>query len=168
MNRIVSFKLFSLGTILFFALASQTVSAKNVQCVWTKAANVRTGAGTGNKILFRVWHYEPLTVIGGSGDWVKVAEHYRGTNKKRILSGDHPRGLTGWIHKSLIKKARCLSVRSEFLNIRSGPGGKYKAKWKVQWGYPFKYLTEKGGWYKVTDGVSTGWISSNFVWSPWL
>jgi uncharacterized protein YgiM (DUF1202 family) len=167
-NTSRKFSFLSLVFIFCFILFVQNSFSRDIQCVQTKAANIREGAGTNHKILFRAWQYEPLTVLEYKGNWARVAEHYRGTPKKRILTGGHPKGLTGWIRKDLIKRERCISIRAGVLRLRAGPGRQYKTECRIKWGYSFKYLTKSGIWYKVTDGTSTGWVSSKFVWSPWL
>jgi uncharacterized protein YgiM (DUF1202 family) len=173
MSKTTIAKLLSLVFIFSFVLSVKTGFTRNIQCVWKSAVNVRSGPGINNEVLFIAWRYEPLTVLETSGNWTKVAEHYRGLEKVRVLKGEHPHGLIGWLynnpkHSPSLRRTRCLSVRAEFLNFRTGPGTRFRPGWRMEWGYSFKYLEQKNGWYKVTDGETTGWVSSYYVWSPWL
>lgn len=168
----IAVKLLS-SVFVFLVTLSSIGFTRNIQCVRKPAVNVRSGPGMGNEVLFIAWRYEPLTVLETKGNWVKVAEHYRGLEKTMVSKGEHPHGLVGWLYNNpmrnpSIERTRCLSIRTEFLNFRSGPGIGFDSQWKMEWGYSFRYLGQKGSWYKVTDGEHTGWVSSYYVWSPWL
>lgn len=187
MKSSITAKILGMGLffVFCFILPAGQSFARNIQCVWgVDAANVRTGPGMNNEVLFIAWRYEPLTVKQIKGKWAEVAEHYRYTDdeegqklKKGLIDkvktgekpvGEQPEVNTGWIHTKLLKRARCAQVRTEFLNFRTGPGVSFKTAWTLQWGYSLKYLGQRNGWYKLTDGKSTGWVHSGYVWSPWL
>lgn len=55
--------------------------------------------------------------------------------------------------------AEMVSAAGNTLNMRSGPGTGYAARWTVDKGYPFKVVSRKGKWLKVTDFVNdSGWV----------
>ncbi len=55
--------------------------------------------------------------------------------------------------------AKVLSVNIEKLDLLSGPGKKYHAKWEYDKGFPLKVLSIKGRWAKVEDfEKDSGWV----------
>jgi SH3-like domain-containing protein len=60
-----------------------------ISAVITKkdACNIRSGPGTGNKIIFTVEKGIPFKVLNRKGNWIHI---------------EHADGDKGWIHKSLI------------------------------------------------------------------
>lgn len=60
--------------------------------------------------------------------------------------------------------AEMLSVKGDNINIRSGPGLKYPAKWEYSSGFPVKVIQKKGSWIKIRDFESdTGWIHRSLL-----
>lgn len=60
--------------------------------------------------------------------------------------------------------AEMLSVKGDNINIRSGPGLKYPAKWEYSSGFPVKVIEKKGSWIKIRDFESdTGWIHRSLL-----
>lgn len=58
--------------------------------------------------------------------------------------------------------ALCVNVSDA--NLRSGPGTKYDKTWEVFKYMPFKRISKKGNWYKVSDVDSdTHWIYRKLV-----
>lgn len=58
--------------------------------------------------------------------------------------------------------AEMVSIKGDDINMRSGPGTKYKVLWKLGSGFPLKVLRKKGRWYRVQDFEgSIGWIHRN-------
>ena len=58
--------------------------------------------------------------------------------------------------------AAMVSIKGDDINMRSGPGTKYKVLWKLDAGFPLKILSKKGSWYRVQDFEGTiGWIHRN-------
>ncbi len=73
-----------------------------------------------------------------SGEWVKVS---------------HKSGLQGWVKRSLL------------INIRSGPGIKYKVIGQAAYGSLFKTLKRGNGWVKVRhQGGLSGWMKRSLLW----
>jgi SH3-like domain-containing protein len=55
--------------------------------------------------------------------------------------------------------SKTLSVKSEKVFLRSGPGRNYKAEWEYDKGFPLKVLSLKNLWIKVEDFENdTGWV----------
>ncbi|MDU9050958.1 MAG: SH3 domain-containing protein [Candidatus Electrothrix sp. Rat3] len=60
--------------------------------------------------------------------------------------------------------ARMVAVKSDNVNMRSGPGLKKKVIWKLSAGFPLKVLKRSGNWLKVKDFENTvGWVHKNVV-----
>lgn len=58
--------------------------------------------------------------------------------------------------------AKMVSIKGDDINMRSGPGTKYKVLWKLGSGFPLKVLRQKGSWYRVQDFEGTiGWVHRN-------
>ena len=61
-------------------------------------------------------------------------------------------------------QAKMVSVDADLINMRSGPGSKYKILWELGKGYPLKVLKSKGNWYRVEDFEGDkGWVYKKLV-----
>ncbi len=61
-------------------------------------------------------------------------------------------------------QAKMVTVAKNWINLRSGPGTKYKVVWQLDKGYPLKVIETRGKWYKVRDFENdTGWIHSSLT-----
>lgn len=57
-----------------------------------------------------------------------------------------------------------VSVSSMEVNMRSGPGTRHPADWRLDRGYPLKVIGSQGSWLKVTDFENDkGWIHRTFT-----
>jgi SH3-like domain-containing protein len=113
-------------------------------------ANIRSGPGTSHDILWNAEKYYPIFVFEKSGPWY----HFRD------FEGDE-----GWIHKSLVQKIASIITIKPKCNIRSGPGSRYKIRFSVEDGIPFRVLGRKGNWIHIehADG-DKGWIYKTLTW----
>lgn len=60
--------------------------------------------------------------------------------------------------------AEMVSIRSDQVNMRSGPSTSSKALWELKKGYPLKVMSRKGAWVKVKDFENDqGWIFSQLT-----
>ncbi len=60
-----------------------------------------------------------------------------------------------------------LSVSSDGVNLRSGPGTNYDIKWEFGKGFPLQVLSKEGDWYKVQDFENDiGWIYKSLLFAP--
>ncbi len=112
--------------------------------------NMRSGPGTKYAVLWELGRGYPLRVQGSKGEWLKVSD----------FEGD-----TGWIFKSLAAKKPHLIVKRKRINVRSGPGTKYKIVGKANYGVVFKTMGKKKGWVKVKhENGLTGWVMRSLLW----
>lgn len=113
-------------------------------------ANIRSGPGTQNKILWKVEKYHPLEIIRKTGSWYYF----------RDFEGDR-----GWIFKDLVSKIPSVIVIKNKCNVRSGSGTNFKILFTVEKGVPLKVIKRKGEWLHVqhADG-DKGWIHKTLIW----
>jgi len=119
-------------------------------CIESKIANIRSGPGTDNEVLWQVERYHPINIVEKKGKW------YRFTD----FEGD-----SGWVHDSLVGKTRSVITIKDECNVRTGPGTDNSVTFLVEKGVPFKVLARKGNWLNIehSDG-DTGWIYKTLVW----
>lgn len=123
-------------------------------CVKAAKANLRNGPGTGYEIVWEVFKYMPLVKVGTSlsGKWYAVKD----------VDGD-----VTWIHRNLVTTGyHCAVVKSETVNVRTGPGIRY-SKSRISPAkqyYSFRVIKRKGSWIRVRDEWGgRGWINRNFL-----
>lgn len=69
-----------------------------------------------------------------------------------------------FVVQSTTAVAAMVSISGDGINMRSGPGTKYKIMWKLGSGFPLKVLKKKGSWLRVQDFEGTiGWVHKNVV-----
>ncbi len=131
-----------------------TVSAKMGSVVGEKV-QLRTGPGTKYTAKWQYGDGYPLKIITQKGKWVKVKD----------FEND-----TGWIFKKYISRTPHMIVKvnkgkTRKINIRSGPGTKYKIVGQAYYGVVFETITQKSGWAKVKhESGLTGWIKRSLLW----
>ena len=130
-------------------LLAGPASAKRLS-VGVDKGNVRSGPGTDHEILWSVGKYYPVDVIKQAGSWCQVSD----------FEGD-----VGWMHKSLLKEIPSVIVKATLVNIRKGPGTKFKVLFQAEKGVSLKRVSRKGSWLEVqhADG-DVGWIHESLVW----
>lgn len=55
------------------------------------------------------------------------------------------------------------TVTATILNIRSGPGTNYKVVSTIKKGSIVNITSSKTGWYKISSGSKSGWVSSKYI-----
>jgi len=139
-----------MATILFL-LCAAPVSAKMVS-IASEFVNMRSGPSQKNSVLWELGKGYPLKVIGSQGGWYKVVDYENDT---------------GWIFKKLVNRTPHLVVKKKIINIRSGPGAKYKIIRQAKKGVVFTTLKcNKTGWVKVRheETLLVGWIKRSLLW----
>lgn len=113
-------------------------------------ANIRSGPGPNQDVLWKVEKYYPLDVIETSGVWLRFKDY----------EGD-----SGWIHKSLVDKTPTVVTKQNGCQLRAGPGTEQPVLIKIDKGIPFKVLKREGRWIQVehADG-DKGWLHDSVVW----
>ncbi len=112
--------------------------------------NLRSGPSVDKSILWEYGKGFPLRITQTKGNWYKVVD----------FEND-----TGWVYKKLVAKRPHLIVKKKRVNIRSGPGAKYKLIGKANYGVVFKTLVQKPGWAKLQhENGLVGWIRRDLLW----
>lgn len=120
--------------------------------------NLRTGPGTGNRIIKRIYGGMELDVIGQSGSW------------RRVVLAD---GTTGWASGNFMspsyfpqmrQNARVQRTNDGYLNLRTGPATNFPILQRLYAGQGLRTIGTQNGWFNVmlADGTR-GWASGNFV-----
>lgn len=123
--------------------------------VSTKVAGVklRTGPGPSHTQIVDFPKYYPLKVIAKSGKWYKVVDWMN---------------TRGWVYAPLLSNKRTAVVRGWRVNLRSGPGNRYRRITRLYQGYILRVLKSHGNWYKVIvvdpPHWRKGWIYRRLVW----
>lgn len=135
---------------IFFLFTS--ISWAKMASIKSETVRIRSGPGTGYSVLYEVFAGYPLKVLRQKGKWARVVD----------FEGD-----IGWTYRPLLSNARTVIVsqRGGNINIRSGPGTRYKVKGQAEYGVVFRLLEKKGSWAKVRhDNGLTGWIHRKLLW----
>ena len=137
---------------LGFAFIFLSVALANAEMVSVARpkVNMRSGPGTKYAVLWELGYGYPLMVKGKSGNWLKVMD----------FEGD-----TGWVYRNLVSKKAHLIVKRERVNIRSGPGKRYRIIGQANYGVVLRTLKRGKGWVKVKheNGLS-GWVKRSLLW----
>ncbi len=139
-----------LGALLLALVAAVPAAAADRVSVDVPVANVRSGPGTGNNVLWKVEKNHPLEVVQRSGRWIQFRDY----------EGDR-----GWIYDDLVSDMDAVIVRKDNCNVRSGPGTDNPVQFVAERGVPFRALERNGNWIRVqhADG-DEGWIHQSLVW----
>lgn len=132
------------------ALAAPAAHAVEMVTVDRDVINMRAGPGTGHQATWRLNRGYPLIVTARKNGWLAV----------RDFEND-----TGWVLGRLTAKKPHFIVKKQDVNIRSGPGTRYKVVGKAKYGEVLRTLERRSGWAKVrnADGL-TGWVSRKLLW----
>lgn len=61
-------------------------------------------------------------------------------------------------------RAEMVAIAKNSVNMRSGPGTKYKVQWKLGRGFPLKVIKRGRNWLRVRDFEgTTGWVNRRLV-----
>lgn len=141
---IMVFAILSLSFMPVDALAEERLS------VISGIANMRSGPGTEDTVLWQVEQYHPVIVIEKKGNWYRVKDYENDM---------------AWLHNSLLGKVDSVITVKDKSNVRSKPDTKSSILFTVDKGVPFKVLEKKGSWIKIqhADG-DVGWIHNSLIW----
>ena len=119
------------------------------------SVNLRSGPGTSFDVKWEYGKGFPLQVVTKKGDWVKVSDFEKDS---------------GWIYKPLLTRKGHMIVKvfknqNKKVNIRSGPGTKYRIVGKAYYGVVFETLEQKNGWARIKHETGlVGWIKRSLLW----
>jgi SH3-like domain-containing protein len=143
------------GFIILLLFSANVVRAEMISIAGAKV-NMRSGPGTKYDILWELGRGFPLKVVEKKGPWLKVTD----------FEND-----VGWVYRKLTSRSAHLIVKvhkdkKKKVNIRNGPGTKYKVIGQAYYGVVFKTLKRgSGGWVKVRhENGLTGWVQRSLLW----
>lgn len=116
---------------------------------------LRTGPGTKYAAKWQYGNGFPVKIVTRKGNWVKVTD----------FEND-----TGWIYKKFISNTPHMIIKAnkgkkKKINIRNGPGTKYKVVGQAYYGVVFETVRQSRGWAKVKhESGLTGWIKRSLIW----
>ncbi len=137
--------------IIIVLLSATAADAIRLVSVAGERVNMRSGPSAKQAVLWELGDGYPLKVISSKGKWYKVSD----------FEGD-----VGWVYKKLVNRIPHLIVKKRVVNIRSGPGTKYRMVGKANYGVVFKTLKRgKNGWVKIKhENGLEGWVKRNLLW----
>ena len=152
-------RLFRTGIIALLVILSSLLLCSSGQAkmlsIQGDDVNMRSGPGTNYRVMWELSQGFPLMVLKQKGSWYRVRDF---------------EGTIGWVHKDVTQSTPYMIVKAhknskKRINIRSGPGTKYRIVAKAYYGVVFKTIEQKHGWAKVQHekGV-TGWIKRSLLW----
>lgn len=125
--------------------------------VTASALNIRSGPGTGYKVITTVKKNQAVQVTQTKGTWDKVIVGKKtGWASNKYLTIKKPAAKT-------TAAAKTMYVTASALNVRSGPGTKYKVVTVIKKGQSVKVTQTKNSWDKVAAGAKTGWASGKYL-----
>jgi len=143
------FKKVLFGVVIFMMMVSSAEAMKMVS-VNRPNVNMRSGPGEKYSVMWELGEGFPLKMIATQGNWLKVED----------FEGD-----SGWIYKDLVDREAHLIVKKKRVNVRSGPGDRYRLVGKANYGVVFKTLKNQKGWVKVKhENGLTGWVLRSLLW----
>ena len=111
-------------TVLFIFIFLASAEARMISVAGEKV-NLRTGPGTKYSVLWEYGKGYPVRILETRGSWYKVVD----------FEND-----SGWVYRKLMARRPHMIVKKKRINIRSGPGSKYKLIGKANYGLVFKTL----------------------------
>ena len=142
--------------LIFFILPLYCSAAEaKMVSIADDEVNMRSGPGTNYKVIWELGSGFPLTVLKKKGEWYRVRDF---------------EGSIGWVHQDVTSATPHMIVKvhknsKKRINIRSGPGTKYRIVAKAYYGVVLKTLQQKDGWVKIQhEKGGTGWVKRNLLW----
>ena len=132
------------------AIMAVSAQAKMVS-VSADLINMRSGPGSKYKIIWELGKGYPLKVLSSKGNWYRVQDF---ENDK------------GWVYKKLVDRTPHVVVKKRAINLRSGPGTKYKIVRQAKRGVVFRTIDRRRNWVKVRHDEEKveGWVKRDLLW----
>ncbi len=142
-------KIFLIAAILNLCFCYSEASAKMIS-VAKEVINMRTGPSTKYRTKWQLGKGYPLKVVDRKGQWLKVKD----------FEND-----VGWVYGSLTSSKPHMVIKKAVVNIRSGPGTRYRIISQAKYGVVMQTLKQTKGWVKVRhESGTSGWVARPLVW----
>ncbi len=125
--------------------------------------NVRSGPGTGYKKVGSLSQGAAISVVEKLDGWYKIAgDSVTGyVSAQYVTLGALPDPDAA--AKDAVSDDSTGYVNTSALNVRSGPGTGYEKVGTVRIGDEVAITEKLDGWYKITSGGVTGYVSSEYI-----
>ncbi len=141
--------------VFLFLLSYFSIAQAEMLSIKGNDINMRSGPGKNYKVLWELGDGFPLKLLKRRGNWNQVSDF---------------EGSVGWVHKSVLDQANHMIVKvhrktRKRINVRSGPGLKYRVIAKAYYGVVFETVKQGNGWVKIKHekGVN-GWVKRSLLW----
>jgi len=133
-----------------FVCTATLAHAQEFLSIKGNTVNVRAKPSTQAVIAWELINGYPVQVVSRQDDWVQVKDF---------------EGPLGWVHKPLTSTQPHFLVKSNNVNLRSGPGTNHSVVTKLSKYDILQTLEKKNGWAKVKtpDGME-GWLLEQLAW----
>ena len=125
----------------------------NMASIGKENVNVRSAPSRQADVLYQIHLGYPVELQRTKGKWVKIKDWDENT---------------GWVYRPLInRKVQTALVIPDRINIRKGPGIKYRVVNHATGGEIYKIFAEKGNWVKIgyyLENQELGWVRNDLVW----
>lgn len=151
-------------SMVLVAISMAPAPAADVRYVYSPSdgfLNLRTGPGTRYDIIREMYNGDRVRVVEYAGSWVRVV---------------HQSGVRGWASaKYLVRRDAARPGRTRYvfspndgyLNLRTGPGTRYRIVREMYNGEYVEILEWSGNWVRVRhESGATGWASARFLRVP--
>lgn len=130
--------------------------------VRASSLNVRSGPGTGYSRVGSLPNGASVTVLSQSGGWYQI----RYNSLTGYVSGDYLSYTANGGSTPTQSPSGNIGtgvVTASALNMRSGPGTGYSRITTLPNGATVTVLAQSGGWYQVSYGGKTGYVSGEYI-----
>jgi SH3-like domain-containing protein len=135
---------------LCLSTGAASIAAKEMVSVNRDEINMRAGASTRHEVVWKLRRGYPLQVIARQGRWLRV----------RDFENDR-----GWVYRPLLGKSAHHVVTGNIVNIRSGPGTRYRIVGKAERAEVLRTLERRPQWVMVRQAVGpVGWVARRLLW----
>ena len=125
----------TLSLMIILALMSLSPAWASMASIGKDNVNVRSGPSLKANVLFKIHFGFPVEVQKTKGSWVQIKDWD---------------GQIGWVYRPLInKKVQTAMVLPDKVNIRKGPGLRYRVVSRAEGGEIYKVFAEKGSWVRI-------------------
>jgi uncharacterized protein YgiM (DUF1202 family) len=162
---------------LYINITARKETMQKYGIVNVEKLNLRNSASTTAQVISQLARGTVLQILKDAGfDWLQVridgsttqgfvakpyltlADNRPGTSPADPVSPVAPAAPTG-----PITPGGCCEVKTQSLNVRSGPGTQFAILWSVGQGAVLNVLGGDGGWVKVRIGTGEGYVAVEFV-----
>lgn len=142
------------GWVANWLVSKTGTSMNDIGVATTNSLRVRSGPGTGTKVLGTLNQGDTVKILSEEKDWYEVITPFG----------------QGWVSMDYIRKGEGQaskqkegSITANSLNVRATPSKDSHVVGKLVKGAKVSILSEKNGWVEINFNNQSAWISSDYV-----